>query len=185
MERFNLDEIQADAIVKMRLGQLTGLERIKIEEELKAIQAKIAEYNEILASETRVLEIVKDEAMALRGKFADDRLTEIVNVSGEVDVEDLIPEEQCMYTLTNFGYIKRMATSEYSLQKRGGRGVKGMNRREEDIVQTMFSCSSHDYIMFFTNFGRTYRLKGYEIPEGSRQSKGMNVVNLLPLEAGE
>lgn len=185
MERFHLDEIQADAIVKMRLGQLTGLERIKIEEELKAIQAKIAEYNEILASETRVLEIVKDEAMALRQKFADDRLTEIVNVSGEVDVEDLIPEEQCMYTLTTFGYIKRMATSEYSLQKRGGRGVKGMNRREEDIVQTMFSCSSHDYIMFFTNFGRTYRLKGYEIPEGSRQSKGMNVVNLLPLESGE
>ena len=185
MERFHLDEIQADAIVKMRLGQLTGLERIKIEEELKAIQAKIAEYNEILASETRVLEIVKDEAMALRNKFADDRLTEIVNVSGEVDVEDLIPEEECMYTLTTFGYIKRMATSEYSLQKRGGRGVKGMNRREEDIVQTMFSCSSHDYIMFFTNFGRTYRLKGYEIPEGSRQSKGMNVVNLLPLESGE
>ena len=185
MERFNLDEIQADAIVKMRLGQLTGLERIKIEEELKAIQAKIAEYNEILASETRVLEIVKDEAMALRQKFADERLTEIASVSGEVDVEDLIPEEQCMYTLTTFGYIKRMPTSEYTIQKRGGRGVKGMSRREEDVVQTMFSCSSHDYIMFFTNFGRTYRLKGYEIPESSRQSKGMNVVNLLPLEAGE
>ncbi len=185
MERFSLDEIQADAIVKMRLGQLTGLERIKIEEELKSIRAKIAEYNEILASETRVLEIVKDEAMALRGKFADERLTEIANVSGEVDVEDLIPEEECMYTLTTFGYIKRMPAAEYSLQKKGGRGVKGMNRREEDIVQTMFSCSSHDYIMFFTNYGRTYRLKGYEIPEGSRQSKGMNVVNLLPLEAGE
>ncbi len=185
MERFNLDEIQADAIVKMRLGQLTGLERIKIEDELKAIQAKIAEYNEILASETRVLEIVKDEAMALRQKFADERLTEIASVSGEVDVEDLIPEEQCMYTLTTFGYIKRMPTSEYTIQKRGGRGVKGMSRREEDVVQTMFSCSSHDYIMFFTNFGRTYRLKGYEIPESSRQSKGMNVVNLLPLEAGE
>ena len=185
MERFNLDEIQADAIVKMRLGQLTGLERIKIEEELKAIQAKIAEYNDILASETRVLEIVKDEAMALRQKFADERLTEIASVSGEVDVEDLIPEEQCMYTLTTFGYIKRMPTSEYTIQKRGGRGVKGMSRREEDVVQTMFSCSSHDYIMFFTNFGRTYRLKGYEIPESSRQSKGMNVVNLLPLEAGE
>lgn len=185
MERFNLDEIQADAIVKMRLGQLTGLERIKIEDELKAIRAKIAEYNEILASETRVLEIVKDEAMALRQKFADERLTEIASVSGEVDVEDLIPEEQCMYTLTTFGYIKRMPTSEYTIQKRGGRGVKGMSRREEDVVQTMFSCSSHDYIMFFTNFGRTYRLKGYEIPESSRQSKGMNVVNLLPLEAGE
>ena len=185
MERFNLDEIQADAIVKMRLGQLTGLERIKIEDELKAIRERIAEYNEILASETRVLEIVKDEAMVLRRKFADDRLTEIASVSGEVDVEDLIPEEQCVYTLTNVGYIKRMPTSEYSLQKRGGRGVKGMSRREEDVVQTMFSCSSHDYIMFFTNFGRTYRLKGYEIPESSRQSKGMNVVNILPLEPEE
>ena len=185
MERFGLDEIQADAIVKMRLGQLTGLERIKIEEELKAIREKIAEYNDILSSETRVLEIVKEESQVLRKKFADDRLTEIVNVSGEVDVEDLIPKEQCVYTLTNFGYIKRMPAAEYSLQNRNGRGVKGMTRREEDVTQTMFSCSSHDYIMFFTNFGRTYRLKGYEIPEGSRQSKGMNVVNLLPLENGE
>ena len=185
MERFGLDEIQADAIVKMRLGQLTGLERIKIEEELKAIREKIAEYNDILSSETRVLEIVKEESLVLRKKFADDRLTEIVNVSGEVDVEDLIPKEQCVYTLTNFGYIKRMPAAEYSLQNRNGRGVKGMTRREEDVTQTMFSCSSHDYIMFFTNFGRTYRLKGYEIPEGSRQSKGMNVVNLLPLENGE
>ncbi len=185
MERFGLDEIQADAIVKMRLGQLTGLERIKIEEELKAIREKIAEYNDILSSETRVLEIVKEESQAIRKKFADDRLTEIVNVSGEVDVEDLIPKEQCVYTLTNFGYIKRMPAAEYSLQHKGGRGVKGMTRREEDVTQTMFSCSSHDYIMFFTTFGRTYRLKGYEIPEGSRQSKGMNVVNLLPLESGE
>ena len=185
MERFGLDEIQADAIVKMRLGQLTGLERIKIEEELKAIREKIAEYNDILSSETRVLEIVKEESQVLRKKFADDRLTEIVNVSGEVDVEDLIPEEQCVFTLTNFGYIKRMPVAEYSIQNRGGRGVKGMTRREEDVTQTMFSCSSHDYIMFFTTFGRTYRLKGYEIPEGSRQSKGMNVVNLLPLENGE
>ena len=185
MERFGLDEIQADAIVKMRLGQLTGLERIKIEEELKAIREKIAEYNDILSSETRVLEIVKEESQVLRKKFADDRLTEIVNVSGEVDVEDLIPKEECVYTLTNFGYIKRMPAAEYSLQNRNGRGVKGMTRREEDVTQTMFSCSSHDYIMFFTNFGRTYRLKGYEIPEGSRQSKGMNVVNLLPLENGE
>ena len=185
MERFGLDDIQADAIVKMRLGQLTGLERIKIEEELKAIREKIAEYNDILSSETRVLEIVKEESQVLRKKFADDRLTEIVNVSGEVDVEDLIPEEQCVFTLTNFGYIKRMPVAEYSIQRRNGRGVKGMTRREEDVTQTMFSCSSHDYIMFFTTFGRTYRLKGYEIPEGSRQSKGMNVVNLLPLENGE
>ena len=185
MERFGLDDIQADAIVKMRLGQLTGLERIKIEEELKAVREKIAEYNDILSSETRVLEIVKEESQQIRKKFADDRLTEIVNVSGEVDVEDLIPKEECVYTLTNFGYIKRMPAAEYSLQNRNGRGVKGMTRREEDVTQTMFSCSSHDYIMFFTNFGRTYRLKGYEIPEGSRQSKGMNVVNLLPLENGE
>ena len=185
MERFGLDDIQADAIVKMRLGQLTGLERIKIEEELKAIREKIAEYNDILSSETRVLEIVKEESQALRKKFGDERLTEIVNVSGEVDVEDLIPKEECVYTLTNFGYIKRMPAAEYSIQNRGGRGVKGMTRREEDVTQTMFSCSSHDYIMFFTTFGRTYRLKGYEIPEGSRQSKGMNVVNLLPLENGE
>ena len=185
MERFGLDDIQADAIVKMRLGQLTGLERIKIEEELKAIREKIAEYNDILSSETRVLEIVKEESQQIRKKFGDERLTEIVNVSGEVDVEDLIPKEECVYTLTNFGYIKRMPAAEYSIQNRGGRGVKGMTRREEDVTQTMFSCSSHDYIMFFTTFGRTYRLKGYEIPEGSRQSKGMNVVNLLPLENGE
>ncbi len=185
MNRFGLDEIQAQAIVQMRLGQLTGLERIKIEEELAALKEKIAEFLAILADEAKVLDIVKTEAMAIRDKFADDRRTEIVNVSGEVDIEDLIPEETCVYTLTDMGYIKRIPMAEYKAQNRGGRGVKGLTRREEDIVKTMFTCSTHDYIMFFTTRGRGYRLKGYEIPEGSRQSKGMNVVNLLPLEEGE
>lgn len=185
MERFGLDELQADAIVKMRLGQLTGLERTKIEEELASLREKIKEYNEILASEGKVLEIIKTEAIAIRDKFADDRRTEIAQISGEVDIEDLIPEEQCVYTLTKFGYIKRQPTETYSIQNRGGRGVKGMTTREEDTTQTMFTCSSHDFIMFFTTKGKVYRLKGYEIPEGSRQSKGMNVVNLLPLEGDE
>ena len=185
MDRFGLDEIQADAIVKMRLGQLTGLERTKIEEELAALREKIKEFNEILASEGKVLEIIKTEAMAIRDKFSDDRRTEIAQVSGEVDIEDLIPEEQCVYTLTKFGYIKRQPTETYSIQNRGGRGVKGMTTREEDTTQTMFTCSSHDFIMFFTTKGKVYRLKGYEIPEGSRQSKGMNIVNLLPLETDE
>ena len=185
MERFDLDDVQADAIVKMRLGQLTGLERIKIENELKELCAKISEYEGILADEAKVLEIVKNEALELKRRYADERLTEIAAVSGEVDIEDLIPEEQCVYTLTTFGYIKRIPASVYTVQKKGGKGVKGMSRREEDVARTMFTCSSHDYIMFFTTKGRTYRLKGYEIPEGSRQSKGMNVVNLLPVEADE
>lgn len=185
MNRFGLDDIQAQAIVQMRLGQLTGLERIKIEDELAALREKIAEFLEILGSETKALQIVKEEAMAVRDKFADERKTEIVNVSGEVDIEDLIPEETCVFTLTDMGYIKRIPMDEYKQQHRGGRGVKGLTRRDEDVVKTMFTCSSHDYIMFFTTKGRTYRLKGYEIPEGSRQSKGMNMVNLIPLSDGE
>ncbi len=185
IERFGLTEIQADAIVKMRLGQLTGLERTKIEEELAALKIKIAEFMEILASEGKVLELVKSEAIAIRDRFNDERRTEITTVSGEVDIESLIPEEQCVYTLTTLGYIKRQPVESYSIQNRGGRGVKGMTRREEDVAETMFTCSSHDYIMFFTTFGKTYRLKGYEIPEGSKQSKGMNIVNLLPLEGDE
>ncbi len=185
IERFELTEVQADAIVKMRLGQLTGLERTKIEEELAALKAKIAEFMEILESEAKVLELIKTEAMAIADKFSDERRTEIAAVSGEVDIEDLIPEEDCVYTLTTLGYIKRQPVETYSLQNRGGRGVKGMTRREEDVAETMFTCSSHDYIMFFTTKGKVYRLKGYEIPEGSKQSKGMNVVNLLPLEAEE
>ncbi len=185
MERFGLDDPQAQAIVQMRLGQLTGLERIKIEEELAALKLKIAEYIEILGDENRVLAIIKEEAAVIRDKFGDDRRTEIVNVSGEVDIEDLIPEETCVITMTDLGYIKRLPMDTYSLQRRGGRGVKGMTRREEDVVQTMFTCSTHDYVMFFTTKGRTYRLKGYEIPEGSRTGKGMNIVNLLPVEGEE
>ncbi len=185
IERFDLSEAQADAIVKMRLGQLTGLERHKIEEELATLREKIAEFLEILSSEGKVLQLVKSEAMAIREKFTDDRRTEIATVSGEVDIEDLIPEEECVYTLTTLGYIKRQPASAYAIQNRGGRGVKGMTRREEDIAQTMFTCSSHDYIMFFTTKGKVYRIKGYEIPEGSKQSKGMNIVNLLPIEGDE
>ncbi len=185
MEKFDFDEPQASAIVAFRLGQLAGLEILKITNELDELKEKIAEYNSILADEAKVLEIVKTEAIAVRDKFADERKTEIVNVSGEVDIEDLIPEETCVFTLTDMGYIKRIPMSEYKQQNRGGRGVKGLTRREEDVVKTMFTCSTHDYVMFFTTKGRAYRLKGYEIPEGSRQSKGMNIVNLLPVEDGE
>ncbi|MGN1117164.1 MAG: DNA gyrase C-terminal beta-propeller domain-containing protein, partial [Acutalibacteraceae bacterium] len=185
IERFGLDEIQAQAIVQMRLGQLTGLEREKIESELAEIKEKIADYLDILSNETRVLEIVKTEAMKIRDKFGDDRLTEIANISGEVDIEDLIPVEDCIYTLTNRGYIKRQPVDTYTLQNRGGKGVKGMTRREEDFAEIMFKSGSHDYIMFFSNKGKAYRLKGYEIPEGSRTSKGMNIVNLLPIEGDE
>ena len=185
MDKFEFDEPQASAIVAFRLGQLAGLEILKIQNELDELKARIAEFLEILADESKVLEIVKTEAMAVRDKFADERKTEIVNVSGEVDIEDLIPEETCVFTLTDMGYIKRIPMDEYKQQRRGGRGVKGLTRRDEDIVKTMFTCSTHDYIMFFTTKGKTYRLKGYEIPEGSRQSRGMNIVNLLPLEDGE
>lgn len=185
MDRFGLDDIQAQKIVEMRLGQLTGMERQKIEEEMAALKAKIAEYTEILGSEEKIRGVVKEEALAAKERFADERRTEICNVSGEVDIEDLIPEEESVYTLTNKGYLKRMPADTYRSQRRGGRGVMGMTRREEDFVQTMFTCSTHDYIMFFTNFGRAYKLKGYEIPESSRTGKGMNAVNILPLDAEE
>ncbi len=185
MERFGLDDLQAQAIVQMRLGQLTGLERVKIEEELAALKLRIAEYLEILGDESRVLTIIKEEVKAIRDKFGDNRRTEIINVSGEVDIEDLIPEETCVITMTDMGYIKRLPMDTYRSQHRGGRGVMGLTRREEDVVQTMFTCSTHDYVMFFTTKGRTYRIKGYEIPEGSRTSKGMNIVNLLPVEGEE
>ncbi len=185
MENFGFDEIQATHIVQMRLGQLTGLERQKLEDEMAELRAKIAEYNEILASHQKVLEIIKVELNEIRDKFGDERRTEIQNVSGEVDIEDLIPEENCIFTLTTMGYIKRQTADTYKLQRRGGKGVIGMTRREEDVAETMFSCSTHDYIMFYTTKGKAYRLKGYEIPEGGRTSKGMNVVNLLPLEPEE
>ena len=185
MERFGLDEVQAQAIVQMRLGQLTGLERSKIEDELAALKEKIAYFLEILGNHDMVLQIIKDEAMAIRDKFGDDRRTEILNISGEVDIEDLIPEEECVFTLTTLGYIKRQPVDTYHIQNRGGRGVMGMTRREEDVAETMFTCSTHEYVMFFTSTGRTYRLKGYEIPEGSRTSKGMNIVNLLSVTGDE
>ncbi len=185
MERFGLDEIQAQAIVQMRLGQLTNMERAKIDEEIAALQAKIKEFLEILASETRKLEIVKEELIAIRNKYADPRRTEICAISGEVDIEDLIPQEECVLTLTQFGYVKRLAADTYKIQRRGGRGVSGMSRREEDVATEMFIINSHDYVLFFTDKGRVYRLKCYEVPEGSRQSKGINIANLLPLSADE
>lgn len=185
MEKFDFDDPQATAIVNFQLGQLAGLEINKIISEREELRQKISEYLEILGSETKVKEIVKTELSALGQKFGDERRTEISSVAGEVDIEDLIPEEDCVYTLTKMGYIKRQSASTYQSQRRGGKGIKGMSRREEDYAETMFTCSSHDYIMFFTSLGKVYRLKGYEIPEGSRSSKGMNVVNILPIESNE
>ena len=184
-ERFELDEIQTQAIVSMRLGQLSGLERTKIEDELGQLNIKIADFKDILQNSERLLSIIKEEALAIKKKYNDERRTEIVAVSGEVDIEDLIPEEDCVLTLTEFGYIKRQKSDTYRLQRRGGRGVSGMSRREEDVAKEMFVANSHDHVMFFTNLGRVYKLKCYEIPEGSRTSKGMNINNLLPLSADE
>lgn len=184
-ERFELDDIQTQAIVQMRLGQLTGLERNKIEAELQQLVEKIKDYKDIIESHLRQLEIVKTEAMEIRRKFADPRRTEILSVSGEVDIEDLIPQEECVLTMTRFGYVKRLSVDTYHTQKRGGKGVSGMSRREEDVASDMFVINSHDYVLFFTNFGRVYRLKCYEIPEGSRTSKGMNIANLLPIAPEE
>lgn len=185
MERFGFDEVQADAIVKMRLGQLAGLERQKIEDELNALLTKIAEYMDILADEWKIKSIVKEECLRMRDKYGDERRTDISAVSGEVDIEDLIPVEECVLTLTRLGYIKRQAADVYKAQRRGGRGIMGMSTRDEDVTETMFLCSSHDYVMFFTSAGRVYRLKCYEVPEGSRTAKGMNIVNLLPLAPEE
>lgn len=185
MERFDLDEVQAQAIVQMRLGQLTNMERSKIEDEIAALLAKISEYETLLASHHLLLEKVKEEAIALRNKYADPRRTEICHVSGEVDIEDLIPQEDCVVTMTRYGYIKRIVQSEYTIQNRGGRGVKGMSTREEDVATEMFICNTHNYILFFTDKGRVYRVKCYAIPEGTRQSKGMNIANILPIGADE
>ena len=185
MERFGLDDVQAQAIVQMRLGQLTNMERNKIEDEIAALKAKIEEYNAILADEGRQREIIKEELIVIRNKFADPRRTEICSVSGEVDIEDLIQKEECVLTLTQFGYVKRLAVDTYKIQNRGGRGVSGMSRREEEVACEMFVINSHDYVLFFTDKGRVYRLKCYEVPEGSRQSKGMNIANLLPIASDE
>ena len=185
MNRFSLDDVQAQAILDMRLKALQGLDREKLLEERKTLQEKIEYYNKLLSDEEMLKGVLKDELTEIRDKFGDERYTEIQDVSGEVDMEDLIPVEDCVYTLTDLGYIKRLPVSEYSVQNRGGKGMKGMTYRDEDAVKTMFTCSTHDYLMFFTTRGRTYRVKGYEIPEGSRISKGTNIVNILPIEQGE
>ena len=184
-ERFGLDDIQTTAIVQMQLGKLAGLEKQKIIDELQEKLDFIKECDAILGSRERILDIVKTEALNLRDKFSDDRRTEISDVAGEVDIEDLIPLEECVITKTLNGYIKRLPSDTYNVQHRGGRGITGMTTREEDSVENMFVCSSHDRIMLFSNLGRVYRIKAYEIPEGSRTAKGMNLVNVVPLMPGE
>ena len=184
-ERFGFDDVQADAIVKMRLGQLSGLGRQEIEDELNALHAKIAGYLDLLADEVKIRAVVKEECLRMRDKYGDERRTDISIISGEMDIEDLIPVEESVLTMTRLGYIKRMAADVYKAQHRGGRGITGMTTRDEDVTETLFRCSSHDMVLFFTSTGRVYRLKGYEVPEGSRTAKGMNIVNLLPLEQGE
>ena len=180
-----LSEEQADAIVQMRLGQLTGLERDKVISELAEIMEKINDFLDILSSDERVKEIIKEEITAIKEKYGDERRTAIEPVSGEVDIEDLIPEEECVLTYTNIGYIKRQPVDVYNLQKRGGKGVSGMKQREEDFVEDMFISSTHDNILFISNYGNMYKLKCYEVPEGSKQSRGTNIVNLLQLDEGE
>jgi len=185
MERFGFDDVQADAIVAMRLGQLTGLERHKIEDEAAELAVKIADYKDILANRDRVTAIIKEELGAIKTKFGDERRTAIENVSGEVDVEALIPVEDCVVTRTVFGYVKRLPVDTYRSQNRGGRGISGMSRREEDYANELFVASSHDTLAFVTDRGRIFKLKCYEIPETSRNSKGMNAINLLQLQEDE
>ena len=185
MERFSLDDVQAQAICDMRLISLQGLNREKLEAEYKEIEEKIAYYNQLLGSEEMLRGVLKDELIVIRDKFGDDRITEIQDVEDEIDIEDLIEEEQCVYTLTSGGYIKRTPASEYRIQGKGGKGNKSMSTKEEDYVNTVFTASTHDYILFFTNTGRVYRRKGYQIPASGKTAKGTNIVNVLPVEAGE
>ncbi len=185
VERFGISEIQAEYIANMRLIQLSGLERQKIYDELAELEEKINDFEDILAHHERVVEIVIKESEEIAAKFSDDRRTEIQSVSGEVDIEDLIPEDMNVIALTNNGYIKRTSSSEYSVQKRGGKGVSGMKQREEDFVSSMYVCSTHDNVLFVTDRGIMYKLKCFEIPEGSKASRGTNVINLLPLQNGE
>lgn len=180
-----LSSAQADAIVQMRLGQLTGLEREKVEQDLADLMTKISEYIAILGDDKKVLQIIGDELAVIRKKYGDERRTSIEDVSGEVDIEDLIPVEECVLTYTNIGYIKRQLVETYNLQKRGGKGVSGMKQRDEDFVEDLFISSTHDNILFVTNMGNMYKLKCYEIPEGSKQSRGTNIVNLLQLGENE
>jgi len=185
MERFNLSEAQTQAILEMQLRRLQGLEREKIENEYQDLLAKIAYYNQLLSDENLMRELLIKELLEIREKFGDERRTEIAAVEDEIDVEDLIEVEECVYTLTHGGYIKRTPTSAYRAQRRGGRGITAMTTREEDYVETVFTASTHDYILFFTNLGRAYRKKGYLIPEAGRQARGTNIVNILPLQPGE
>ena len=185
MEKFGFDDPQASAIVAYRIGQLAGLEILKIEEELGELESQIKEYQELLSDYSKIMEVFKKELGEIRDKFRDDRRTEIRAVEGDVDIEDLIPEEDCVITLTHFGYVKRKASSAYRIQKRGGRGISGMKQRDEDFVEEMFVTSSHDQMLFFTNQGRVFSLKCYEIPEGNRTARGTNMVNLLALAPEE
>ena len=185
MEEFGFDDPQASAIVAFRLGQLAGLEILKIETELNELNEKIADLEDVLSNKEHLTRIIKEELEEIKNRFGDERRTEIRAVSGEVDIEDLIPNERCIITRTHFGYIKRQPVEEYRTQKRGGRGVSGLSRKEDDFVEDMFSCTSHDYLLFMTNLGRVYCIKSYEIQESSRQSRGTNVVNILPITADE
>ena len=185
MERFGLSDVQAQAILDMQLKRLQGLEKEKLENEYKELEEKIAYFNMILSSEEMVKDILKTELTEIRDKFGDNRKTEIQDVEDDIDIEDLIEEEECVYTLTHAGYIKRMPADTYRVQRRGGRGISAQTLRDEDYVETLFTASTHDFILFFTNFGRVYRKKGYHIPEASRTAKGTNIVNLLPIEQGE
>ena len=185
MERFNLSEIQAQVVLDMQLKRLQGLEREKLQNEYNELEKRIAYYRELLSNEEMLKGVLKDELTAIRDRFGDDRLTEIQDVEDEIDIEDLIEEEQCVFTLSHAGYIKRVPAATYRSQKRGGRGVTGQTLKEEDFVEGVFSASTHDYILFFTSMGRVHRRKGYQIPEGGRVAKGTNIVNILPLEPGE
>ena len=184
-QQIGLSDEQADAIVQMRLGQLTGMERQKVTDELYQILAKISDYLNILSDEQRVYGIIREDLESIRNRFGDPRRTQIEMVDGEVDIEDLIPVEDCVVTFTESGYMKRMPVDVYKTQRRGGRGVTGMKQREADFVNEMFISSTHDHILFISNYGMMYRLKCYEIPEGSKASRGFNIVNLLPLKEGE
>jgi len=185
MEKFGFDDPQATAIVNFQLGQLAGLEILKIENELGELQTKISAWKDLLADDAKVLAVVEEELKEMRAKYGDERRTEIAHVSGEMDIEDLIPEETCVFTLTHAGYIKRQPSDAYQVQRRGGRGVTALARKEEDFVEELFLASTHDQILFVTNIGRVYRLKGYQVYEGGRTSRGTNIVNLLPLQNGE
>ena len=185
MARFGLDEVQAQAILDMQLKRLQGLEKEKLEAEYAELEKRIAYYNQLLADESMLRGVLKDELSAIRDKYGDERFTEIQDVEDEIDIEDLIEEEQCVFTLTQAGYIKRTPVSEYAAQSKGGMGKKGITTREEDYVVDVFTASTHDYILFFTDTGKVYRKKGYQIPESGKTAKGTNIINILQVESGE